>query len=353
MFIFYDSMQLMAIATDESVSLVVQFPLKPEESTYTVCKAIPIPTFQPDIQNFMQIGRTREWFAISADFRKYLRLDFDYITHCRIGYITFCDFRGAILDRRSESCTGGLFFGKPDVAVRYCERLIVGQKLEPRMVKVRAHPPVRLYAVSGILTFVSRCANGSHGLKVRISKIGLLRQPNGWYLVNDVMILKARRTYGWQYKIEYGQIVLPKSEGLFTARELRLLQEDPEGTKAALDQVNEELHQHGLHVNTYQLLTQVREEREDRQSSQWLWGNATMGGVSLPVTVMWCGPVTTSDPRPVEVTNARSLQHTATDELQHGRDNGSRFDGAWRGRTPPERPGILQTPSQLRVSMTE
>jgi hypothetical protein len=83
------------------------------------------------------------------------------------------------------------------------------------MVKVRAHPPVWLYAVSGILTFESRCANGSHGLKVRISKTGLLRQHDGCDQVNDVMILKARRTNGSQYKTEYDQTVLPKLEGLF------------------------------------------------------------------------------------------------------------------------------------------
>jgi hypothetical protein len=151
MHIFYDSMQLMAIATDESVRLVVQIPLKTEQSTYTIYEAIPIPIFQPDVQNFVQICRTRGWFTISADFRSYLRLDFDYITYCQTLYITFCDFREAILDRSFESCIGGLFFGKLDVAVTYCERLIVGQKFEPRMVKVRAHPPVWLYALSGIL----------------------------------------------------------------------------------------------------------------------------------------------------------------------------------------------------------
>jgi hypothetical protein len=77
------------------------------------------------------------------------------------------------------------------------------------------------------------------------------------------MILKASRTYRSHYKIEYDQRVIPKLEGPSTAHKLSLLQEDPEGTKAALDQLNEEeLHQHGLHVNMHQLLTQAREERE-------------------------------------------------------------------------------------------
>jgi hypothetical protein len=106
MHIFCESMQLTAIATNESVRLLAQIPVKTEQSTYTVYGAIPIPTFQPDIRNFMQIGRMREWFAIRADFRNYLRLDFDCVTYCRNGYITFCDFREAVLDRSFESCIG-------------------------------------------------------------------------------------------------------------------------------------------------------------------------------------------------------------------------------------------------------
>jgi hypothetical protein len=101
--------------------------------------------------------------------------------------------------------------------------------------------------------------------------------------------------------------VLPKL-GLFTARELSLLHEDPEGTKVALDQLNEELHQHGLHVNTHQLQTQVREERGPIVQPM-VMGTATMGGVSLQMTVLWCEPVT-SGPLPVENTKARSLQNT-------------------------------------------
>jgi hypothetical protein len=94
MHIFYDSMQLMAIATDESVRLLVQIPLKTEQSTYTVYEAILIPTFQPDIQNFMQIGRTREWFMISTDFRNYLRLDLDYITSAELAILHSAIFGG-------------------------------------------------------------------------------------------------------------------------------------------------------------------------------------------------------------------------------------------------------------------
>jgi hypothetical protein len=186
----------------------------------------------------MQRGRTREWVAISADYRNYMELGFDYVTYCRTGYITFCDFREAILDRSFESCVGGLFFGKPEVAVRCCERLIIGRNFEPRMVRVRANPPVWLYSVNGIVNFETRCAIGSRGLRVQITKTGLLRQPNGCDLVNEYMMLKASRTYGSHYQIEYAQIMIRKMEGPFTAHELKLLQEDPKGTKATLDRLD-------------------------------------------------------------------------------------------------------------------
>jgi hypothetical protein len=59
------------------------------------------------------------------------------------------------------------------------------------------------------------------------------------------MTMKASRTYGSHYHTEYDQIMVPKMEGLFTAHELRMLQEDPKGTKAALNQLDEEwLHHH-------------------------------------------------------------------------------------------------------------
>ena len=131
MHIFYEAMQLTAVATRDSVRLMTQIPLRTEQSTYAIYEAIPILTFQPEIQNFMQIGRTSEWFTISADYRNYMKLDFDYTTYCRPRHITFCDFKNAIFDGSFECCVGGLFFGKPDVALRYCERLIVGHNSEP------------------------------------------------------------------------------------------------------------------------------------------------------------------------------------------------------------------------------
>jgi hypothetical protein len=104
-----ETIQLLAVATKESVRLLVQIPQRTELSICTIYEAIPIPTFQPDIQNFVQIGRTREWFTIRADYRNYIKLDFDCVTYCRTGYITFCDFREATLDRSFESCVGGYF----------------------------------------------------------------------------------------------------------------------------------------------------------------------------------------------------------------------------------------------------
>jgi hypothetical protein len=88
MHIFYASLQIAAVATSNSIGLIIYIPLKSESVTYGVSKAIPIPAFEPILNRHVKIGTASRLIAISSDKRSYMLIDIEYLGNCRKGFIT-------------------------------------------------------------------------------------------------------------------------------------------------------------------------------------------------------------------------------------------------------------------------
>jgi hypothetical protein len=91
MHLFYANSAISAIATQKTIRLLIQIPLKTDGSTYSVYDPIPIPTFEPTVGKFVKIyvadGRR---LAVSVDRRNYMELTRDYRQNCRVGEVTIC-----------------------------------------------------------------------------------------------------------------------------------------------------------------------------------------------------------------------------------------------------------------------
>ena len=235
MYVFYSVMQVHAITYDGVIRLLIQMPLREVQSTYAVYRAIPLPTYSPEMGRYIQINHEDKWLAVSADRRAYYELEPEYYRNCKFGHVNFCEVTSPRMDRSHDSCLGGLFYGKGDEILKYCERSIVGKDFKPVMRRLKTNQDLWVYSVSRPITFEERCGDTRKPREVVLRDAGWIQQPEGCDWTNENMALKAWRSLQSSYTVEYHPVLLPKIRTLFLKNERQVLQEQPNVLKEILE----------------------------------------------------------------------------------------------------------------------
>ena len=289
MYIFYTTMSVHAVTFDGVIRLIIQIPLKETQSTYSVYRVLPLPTYSHEVGRHVQIGRKDKWFAVSADHRAYYELEHGYQSNCKFGHITFCEVTTPRMDRSRDSCLSGLFYGKDESILNYCEKFIVRQKFNPILRRAKTNHGLWVYSVDQSYTFEARCETAPTTRKVVLEGAGWVVQPEGCIWVHEEMTLEARRSFHSDYTVERNPVILPTIRTLFLTPEHQVLQEQPDAVKDFLQEWDA-LNTNGepTMISTRQLIMQLQTQlKENKNKRDIVLIAAAIVAVLLTATVIF------------------------------------------------------------------
>ena len=131
------------------------------------------------------------------------------------------------MDRSHDSCLSGLYYGKDEQILKYCEKFIVGQKFSPVIRRVKTNHGLWVYSVDRPYTFEARCETAPTTREVILKGAGCVVQPEGCDWAHEEMTLEAWRSFQSSYTVEQTPVLLPKIKTLFLTYEHQVLQEQP------------------------------------------------------------------------------------------------------------------------------
>ena len=185
MYIYYEAIQIAAVASPHAIRLFLQMPLREDFRTFFIFKILTVPIYNFDFKRYVQLRIAEEWRAVSNDRRNFVVLDADFSKFCREGYINFCEFRTPVYDRHYMICLSDIYYGKADAANELCERVVWGSKFETIFVLVLKNPATWLYSLQDPFTLECECPNETRK-DVELRGAGLLRHSPNCRLRNEL-----------------------------------------------------------------------------------------------------------------------------------------------------------------------
>jgi hypothetical protein len=129
MYVHYAVATVHAIATARSIRLFIEIPLKAVDRYFELYQVHSLPFFHEGINNFILIDEPISYFAIAEDRQFFTTLTPHMLAKCTKEYYTVCpDF--VLRKPGQHSCLIALSFGKMDIVLRKCKRLILNEDFE-------------------------------------------------------------------------------------------------------------------------------------------------------------------------------------------------------------------------------
>jgi hypothetical protein len=85
MYIFYEAIQITAVASPHAIGLFLQMPLREDSKTFFIFKIFTVPIYNFDLKRYVQLRTAEEWIAVSKDRRNFVVLDTDFSKFCTEG----------------------------------------------------------------------------------------------------------------------------------------------------------------------------------------------------------------------------------------------------------------------------
>jgi hypothetical protein len=224
MHLFYESADIAAVATSDAVRLIIQIPLRTERRTYLVYTPISLPTWEPNLEKFIQIQAGDQKIAISSDRRSYMILPREYFQNCKEGMIMICLGTVPIVDRVHDTCLSGLFFGTE--GHKLCTREIVREGFTPIFRKLPLGNSW-LFAVERLMRIECKCVE-AHECPSNLTVIrgtGIIQQAEGCDLYAGQLMLPASRQFESRAEWSGPELVVPQSPELLPTREVTYMSE--------------------------------------------------------------------------------------------------------------------------------
>jgi hypothetical protein len=130
MYVYYAVATVHAIATATSIRLFIEIPLKAADRYFELYQVHSLPFFHEGINKFILIDEPFSHFAIAEDRQFFTTLTPHMLAKCSKDYYTVCPSDFVLRKPEQQSCLIALFFGKMDIVLRKCKRLILNDKFE-------------------------------------------------------------------------------------------------------------------------------------------------------------------------------------------------------------------------------
>jgi hypothetical protein len=94
-----------------------------------------LPFFHEGINKFILIDEPFSYFAIAEDRQFFTTLTPHMLAKCTKDYYTVCPSDFVLRKPGQQSCLIALFFGKMDIVLRKCKRLILNEDFESTWIR--------------------------------------------------------------------------------------------------------------------------------------------------------------------------------------------------------------------------
>ena len=297
MYVFYEAIQITAVASSHTIRLFLQMPLREEIRTFFVFKILTVPVYNLEIKGYVQLRTPDVMLAVSKDRINFVGLNLDFFKFCMGEHLTFCEFRTPVYDRNYMTCSSALYFGKNEVVNEVCEKIVWGYKIPPIFMLVSKNPATWLYSLHGALTLECDCPNETRQ-DIELKGAGLLKHPPSCRLRNELLTLSIGRTFNSQYHTKPDAINVPRLFPVNLTKEAQIFQKQ-EGDISALlsefqgspsattseEDLEDRLQPHPVHWR--QLVEEALNRKEvTRREAHLTW---VTGGVILVLTVQLLG----------------------------------------------------------------
>jgi len=129
MFVYYKTAKVQAYATPSKIRLIIRLPLREADKVINLYRTKPLPIYKPLLKRHIRIQPKSMYMAVTESRQYYSLLTPADLHKCQKELFTICKSEFPLYHKRTPSCSGALYFGKPDLAHRHCNKVILRKKL--------------------------------------------------------------------------------------------------------------------------------------------------------------------------------------------------------------------------------
>jgi hypothetical protein len=78
MYMFYETIQITAVASSYGIRLFLETPLREDARTFSIFQILTFPIYHVDMKHHIRLIAAKEWITVSKDRRNFVELDADF-----------------------------------------------------------------------------------------------------------------------------------------------------------------------------------------------------------------------------------------------------------------------------------
>ncbi|KAG8244431.1 hypothetical protein J6590_022347 [Homalodisca vitripennis] len=279
---FYKIATIQANVTKSQLRVLIRLPLKNDNQLFEIFNVIAYPVYDPSLTKWVKWDVADQKLVISKDRQTYSLYSPDvFARECKFGKLTVCPLSGALLSvYKRPNCVVNLLMKEH---VTLCSRNLISGLQFPVLIRT---PTRWLYTTSEetkvILNCFGRDANPNVSA-ITLKGEGEIPKHDRCDLIADGYRVTARFIGSSTYSSDFGKIVFPEVDGMYSREERSLLVHDVNETLKVLQGLDDQLG--SLCVKEYSLegtIQLLRTHYRRRVVIKYV----TFGGASLVVVLI-------------------------------------------------------------------
>jgi hypothetical protein len=229
MYVYYAIAVVHAVATSQSIRLLVDIPLKANDRYFELYQVHSLPFFHKGIGKFVMIDEPFTYLAV-AESRQFFAMITPYeLSKCTQDLYTVCPSDMVLRTASEPNCLISLFLGKSDMMFSTCRRLIISELFEPVWVR-SPDASYWIYSLSTPQRITIQCQEpGSLPKSISSSQImiegtGVLPNSSSCYVHAEAFKLMPHSSGQTTVTLTKANIALPNVENLLKSSEEVMLQ---------------------------------------------------------------------------------------------------------------------------------
>lgn len=237
---FYKFAIVQSYVVKSQLRVLIKLPLRNDNKLYEIFSVIVYPVYDPALTKWVRWEVTDEKLIISKDRQTYSVYSTDvFARDCKFGKLTVCPLSDALLSAyKRPNCVVELLMKEK---TNLCSRKIISGLESPVLIRT---PTRWLYATSKDTKVVLNCFG--RGASPNVSTVilsgeGEIPNQDRCDLIADGYRVPARFIGSSSYSGDFGKLVFPEVEGMYSKDEQSLLVQDVNETLKVLQMLDDEL----------------------------------------------------------------------------------------------------------------
>jgi hypothetical protein len=229
MYVYYAVAVVHAVATTKGIRFFIEIPLKTVDHLFELYQVHPLPFLHTGINRYMIIDESVTHIILSENRQFFTAVEPQVLSKCTKDFYTICPADLVLRTPRSLNCLTALFYGKADVAMSKCRRLMLEADFEPVWVR---SPDFTywIYSFSSPTHVTVQCQETGTspaygpGRQITLDGTRVLTDSSSCYIYSDTFKLMPRTMGRTTAALNKTHIILPNVDYILTSAEQELLQ---------------------------------------------------------------------------------------------------------------------------------